>query len=270
MRGTAHDTQTDYVEFVHENKNYRFNLSFLTSNWKCIYGDGCAGHFGKADAHFQPDVGCCSMGAFIEDEEFEAVSNRVSQLTDDEWSPELREAADKDGWFVNKNDKKTRKYKGSCIFNNRVGGKNGKVGCSFHILAERLGEHFVETKPRVCWEVPLRHYEDQDGVEIIDAWDADDWGGVEEDGTHDSWMCWACVDTPDAYVGKKMVYQEMSAELTKMLGAGAYAEMVNQIVLRMNNYITPMKGSQVNNGKPMLPLIIINKKPARTFGGYSS
>jgi hypothetical protein len=67
-----------------------------------------------------------------------------------------------------------------------------------------------------------------------------------------------------------MVYQEMSAELTKMLGAGAYAEMVNQIALRINNYITPMKGSQVNNGKPMLPLIIINKKPARTFGGYSA
>lgn len=270
MRGTAHDAPTDYLEFQHENKNWRVNLSFLMSNWKCIYGDGCAGHFGIQDKNIYPDVGCCSDGAYIEPEEFDALSERVSELTDDEWQPELRKIAESKGWFTNKKERKTRVYEKSCIFNNRAGGSNGKVGCAFHILAEKKGIHFTETKPTVCWQVPLRFYEDQDLVNVIDAWDADDWGGANEDGTHNSWMCWWCIDAPDAYVGKHMVYQEMKMELIKLMGEGAYLELCRLIVERMGNKIAPMLGTLQNNGKPLLPILTINRKPVRNFGGYSA
>ena len=270
MRGTGHDAPTDYLEFQVDKKNYRVNLSFLMSNWKCIYGDGCAGHFGIQDKNIYPDVGCCSDGAFIEPEEFDALSERVKQLTDNEWQPELRAIAESKGWYVNQKERKTRVYQKSCIFNNRAGGSNGKTGCAFHVLAERTGVHFTETKPSVCWQVPLRVFEDGDGVTIVDVWDADEWGGMDEDGTHNHWMCWWCTDTPDAYVGKHMVFQEMAMELRKLMGDNAYAEMVRLIIERIDNRIAPMMAISQNNGKPLLPILTINRKPVRNFGGYSS
>ena len=42
--------------------HYRADLTWLTSNWTCIYGNGCQGIY--AD---RPDDGCCTLGAHFSD-----------------------------------------------------------------------------------------------------------------------------------------------------------------------------------------------------------
>ena len=60
----------DWVEFVNPDNSEEFfkcDLTWLTSYWQCIYGNGCCG----IDAD-KPNDGCCSDGAYYtgkEDEE---------------------------------------------------------------------------------------------------------------------------------------------------------------------------------------------------------
>jgi hypothetical protein len=55
----------DWLEFkdpVDAENIYKCDLTWLTSYWQCIYGDGCCGiDEGK------PDAGCCSDGAYYSD-----------------------------------------------------------------------------------------------------------------------------------------------------------------------------------------------------------
>jgi hypothetical protein len=57
-------------------------------------------------------------------------------------------------------DRKTKKIDDSCIFLNRKGytapGFTGDFGCVLHHLAQKEDIHFVETKPDVCWQLPIR------------------------------------------------------------------------------------------------------------------
>lgn len=272
MKGTAHTGSADYMEFVHDGKNYRVNLSWLLSNWKCIFGEGCPGHFGANSPHTKPDVACCSIGFWVDDDaDLAKVESYYEQLTDEDWDTELREVVQQKGdWkIVRKPDKdgfpsiKSRVHQGGCVFANRANGSAGKPGCAFHVLAERIGKHFTEVKPNVCWTVPIHQYMDEDNVFVVDVWDADEWGGVNPDGTHDSWMKWWCVDTPDAYVGADPVYKYLEHELRLIMGSEAYDEMVSQIDKRKGNYIAPMPGAVLNDGRPLLPLIIGNRTPVR-------
>ena len=58
------------------------------------------------------------------------------------------------------NERKTRTVNDACIFLNRKGyeaeGFTGSFGCVLHHLAQKENRHFVETKPDVCWQLPLR------------------------------------------------------------------------------------------------------------------
>ena len=71
-----------YVEFVNpadESEVLRCDLTWLTSSYKCIFGEGCCGIY--ADA---PDVGCCTLGAHFADKADEKRVSAYVDLLDDE------------------------------------------------------------------------------------------------------------------------------------------------------------------------------------------
>ncbi|MGN6600006.1 MAG: hypothetical protein ACTHMW_12115, partial [Actinomycetes bacterium] len=78
------DVPRAWVEFPDpddEGQVFRCDLTWLTSRYRCIYGDGCAGIY--AD---RPDDGCCSLGAHFSDGEDEARTLAAAQrLTPETW-----------------------------------------------------------------------------------------------------------------------------------------------------------------------------------------
>ncbi len=87
-----------YVEFVDpadEGQVFRCDLTWLTSAYTCIFGQGCQGIY--ADA---PDVGCCTLGAHFADRDDEKrVSAFVAQLTPDDWQLHPGRAARRADWI---------------------------------------------------------------------------------------------------------------------------------------------------------------------------
>jgi hypothetical protein len=89
-------------------------------------------------------------------------------------------------------DRKTKKIDDSCIFLNRKGhsapGFTGDFGCVLHHLAQKEDIHFVETKPDVCWQLPIRRSfeqrefgEQEITVNVIGEYERLAWGdGGEE------------------------------------------------------------------------------------------
>ena len=147
----------DWVEFVDpENPDeiYKCDLTWLTSNWSCIYGNGCQG----IDKEF-PDSGCCSDGAYYSDKDDQRRTEEVAKrLTPQMWQfyYEARNNKSKSkklniSEIGLDRDSKTRKVDGSCIFLNRRGFTSdeykGEIGCVLHHLAEKEGIHFSQTKP---------------------------------------------------------------------------------------------------------------------------
>lgn len=200
---------------------FRVNVSFLLSNYRCIYGEGCPGIL---DGRTEPDVGCCAHGVeFTDDEDFRHVAARVAELTVDDADELARIRIE--GWYDKNKGRpfRTKLVGGACIFANRFGGPAGKPGCAFHHLALRTGVHPADTKPEICWTVPL-NFSDEEPVEpggratrIVSAFSADAWDGH---------IGWWCVDTPDAYTAASRVYVTFEHELRKSMGDAGYERMV--------------------------------------------
>ena len=79
-------TQRQWISFEDpdEQRTWLFDLTFLESNWHCIYGAGCHGidEFPDAEAH----IGCCSHGAyFSDDDDRERVAATIEQLDPTMW-----------------------------------------------------------------------------------------------------------------------------------------------------------------------------------------
>ncbi|MGN6723430.1 MAG: hypothetical protein ACTHJM_12540 [Marmoricola sp.] len=227
------DFPRSFLEFVDPadpDQVYRCDLTWLTSRWTCIFGNGCAGIYETS-----PDSGCCTLGAHFSDRDDE---NRVA-----EWAEKL----DDDLWqnrslVVGKNGKLRRKKwveleddarktvtvqaadgSQAFIFHNARDFEGG-YGCALHALALREGVHFVETKPDVCWQLPLRRsfrdVERPDGTtynEItIGEYDRRGWGP----GGHD--LDWYCSGNTEAHVGMEPVYLSNATELITLMGQEAY------------------------------------------------
>jgi hypothetical protein len=123
---------------------------------------------------------------------------------------------------------KTRVHDGACIFANRsehVGG----IGCALHALALRLEMNPLETKPEVCWQLPVRR--EQEWVDRPDTtrvlrstiaeFDRRGWG----EGGHD--LDWYCTSAPDAHVGGVAMYLSYGPELVALIGQPAYDELAS-------------------------------------------
>ena len=221
MPEVALDFPRQWVEFVdpaNSEQLIRADLTWLTSRWTCIFGRGCKG----IDAD-RPDAGCCVHGAhFSEKKDKKRVEKWVEKLTPDLW--ENHELAQKGGWTEKEDGaSKTRVIDGACIFHNSEGFQGG-YGCALHHLANQDGVSFIETKPEVCWQLPLRRtYEDmeyEDGTErlvvVLGEYDRRGWG----EGGHD--FHWYCTGNTDAHVGAEPVYISSKDEIVALIGEAAY------------------------------------------------
>ena len=254
----------DWVEFANPanpEELFKCDLTWLTSYWQCIYGDGCCG----IDAD-KPDAGCCSDGAYYTSKEDEdRVLKAAKKLTRAEWQFYDQARAKKSGGKLQiteiglDKDRKTRKVKDSCIFLNRVGfeapGYTGSFGCALHHLAVREQVHFVDTKPDICWQLPLRRsWETREmgdkeiTVVVIGEYERLAWG----DGGAD--FDWYCTSNSEAHVGRVPVYQSNKIELTKMMGEAGYLELEKLCDSRMAAILATRKAQK----RRELPLFVIH------------
>jgi hypothetical protein len=118
-------------------------------------------------------------------------------------------------------------HEGACVFLNRPGFAGGE-GCALHGLALRQGRNPLETKPDVCWQLPLRRtyreVELNDGTEYtevsIGEYDRRHWGP----GGHD--FDWYCTGNPEAHVAPDPLYITNAPELVELMGRPAYDALV--------------------------------------------
>jgi hypothetical protein len=195
----------------------RCDLTWLTSSWTCIWGRGCQG----IDAN-RPDAGCCTLGAhFTDADDVRRVRKAAKLLTPQTWQHHTKD------WLGTDADdpatKVTRVVDGACVFFNRPGFAGG-AGCALHGLAVREGREPLETKPDVCWQLPVRRtyrtVKRPDGTSYLEVsigeYDRRGWGP----GGHD--LDWYCTNAPSAHVGARPVYESLRAELVELIGEPAY------------------------------------------------
>ncbi|WP_122816203.1 hypothetical protein [Nocardioides pantholopis] len=226
-----------WVEFANPDDDaemMRCDLTWLTSSYTCIFGQGCPGIY--ADA---PDVGCCTLGAhFAGAEDEQRVAAYVGMLDHDLWQLRPEGEVRTEDWVEtdDEGERKTRVVEvdgqQACVFHNRTdfapASGGGGAGCALHALAYVIGKDPVETKPDVCWQLPIRRtfrdVERTDGstyTEVsIGEYDRRGWGP----GGHD--LDWYCSGNTEAHVAVEPVYLTHAAELTALMGAAAYAELV--------------------------------------------
>jgi hypothetical protein len=156
-------------------------------------------------------------------------------------------------------DRKTRKIDDSCIFLNRKGhsapGFTGDFGCVLHHLAQKEDIHFVETKPDVCWQLPIRRSfeqrefgEQEITVNVIGEYERLAWGdgGAEFD--------WYCTSNTEAHVGREPVYVSNKVELIALMGEAAYSVLKFHCDNRMEAILAARKEQK----KRELPLFVIH------------
>ncbi len=226
------DFAREWVEFTDPadpDHQVRADLTWLTSAWTCVYGRGCAGVVaGRAED------GCCNHGAFFTDaDDLERVGAAVAELTDADWQrrpqwggdwtePDVLDEAADDGEIA----LRTRVVDGACVFLNRADHPGGG-GCALHGLALRTDRHPLETKPDVCWQLPVRREQEwvdrPDDTRVlvssIGEFDRRGWGP----GGHD--LHWWCTGSPTAHVSAEPLVLTYAAELTELLGRAAYTEL---------------------------------------------
>jgi hypothetical protein len=253
----------DWVEFRNPDNSeeiFKCDITWLTSYWQCIYGNGCCG----IDAD-KPDAGCCSDGAYYTNKmDEEQVLRSAKKLTKSEWQF-YDQARDKSKKNLNiseiglDKDRKTRKINDSCIFLNRVGyeapGYTGKFGCALHHLANKEGSHPVDTKPDICWQLPLhRSWEVREvgdtevTVVVIGEYERSAWGEGGAD------LDWYCTSNSEAHVGKIPVYQSSKTELIKMMSKAGYLELEKLCDSRMAAIAATKKAQK----RRELPLFVIH------------
>ena len=205
-------------------RTWMFDVTFLESNWNCIYGRGCQGVLTGPTPELAQ--GCCSYGAHLGSEkERKRVERAAARLTDDQWQFRAKGRAGttkvkRNGEIV------TRQVEDACIFLNRPGFHRGP-GCALHVLALDTGESYVGLKPDVCWQLPL-HREDltnDEGhvVTRIAQWDRRDWGAGGEE------FHWWCTEAPEAFTGKQRVVDSMREELVAMVGADIVERLMGHL-----------------------------------------
>ncbi len=198
---------------------WRIDVGFTDSNWQCLWGNGCQGIL----AHPAPELaqGCCSEGAHLLGED-EAMLIEALGLTLDPARFENHAEAAANGVLqdapTNLNGgRATRVVNDACIFHNRPGFGGGE-GCALYLGALDEGESPMDWRPTICWQVPIRVDENQDGTKTLRRWRRSDWGD-DTDG-----LAWCCTEQshndglPSSYVGEVSVAVSLRAELSGIVG----------------------------------------------------
>lgn len=208
---------------------FRCDLTWLTSNWNCIYGRGCGG---ISETH--PEYGCCANGAHFSDKDDEKrVRKYVEGLTPEMWQ---NHKLGKKRWIETDEDgeRKTRVHNGGCIFLNDADFPAGG-GCALHHEAARKGISITKTKPDVCWQLPIRRDfewrtlpdETQRLIVTIGEYTRAGWGP----GGHD--LHWYCASNTEAHNGLQPVYISERDTLIELMGKKGYALLVEYCDARM-------------------------------------
>jgi hypothetical protein len=217
----------EYLSFddPDEERTWVFDVTFLRSNWNCIWGNGCKGVLtGDATLLMQ---GCCSYGAhFIDAADVQTVVDSAARLTPANW--QFYKEGTRNGWSTTEPDGTvvTKVHKGACIFANRPGFAGG-AGCALHRAALDAGERYIDWKPDVCWQLPLRLHEETDAhghvTSTLREWKRRDWGdgGAE--------FHWWCTETHEAFHGSQPVYVYLRDEIIEFVGNKVYAMLVEQL-----------------------------------------
>jgi len=230
------DDLHEWLSFDLDGETYEFDVTFLTSPWTCIFGRGCQGVLtGPAP---ELEQGCCSYGAhFTGKADRKRVAALADTLTDEEWQFKAESA--ELGGPIHRNEHKewvTHLHDDACIFLNRPDHPGG-AGCALHQAALARGERFMDWKPDVCWQLPLRLEERVDEndhlTKVLREWKRRDWseGGFD--------FHWWCTESPDAFVGHRPVYEELAAEITEMVGEVAFQAFVREVSRRPSVHLLP-------------------------------
>ena len=212
-----------------EQRTWLFDATFLRSNYRCIWGEGCQGVLDAPAADLEE--GCCSYGAhFVDDDDVATVVRAFVRLTPDQM--QFHQEAVEDGFLAPASDggsggehvSVSRLVDDACIFLNRPGFAGG-TGCALHIGALAAGERPLDWKPNVCWQLPLRleHATDENGhvISRLRDWKRRDWGeGGKE-------FAWWCTEAPEAFVGDRPVYLSARDEIVELVGERIYDRMVD-------------------------------------------
>lgn len=212
-----------------EDRTWVFDVTFLTSNWSCIFGRGCKGVL--SDDATALGQGCCSHGAHLTDEDDRLkLSAGVARLRDDQWfsaSAARRQrptARNDDGVHV------TRVVNGACMFLNPPDFPGGG-GCALHGAALAAGERPLDWKPEVCWQLPLRRSDETDVnghvTTTVREWKRRDWGeGGQE-------FHWWCTETDEAFADQNPVWITLHDELREITGEEVYGQLSKVLSKRL-------------------------------------
>jgi hypothetical protein len=213
------------IEDPEEDRVWMFDVTFLTSRWTCIFGNGCQGVLTEPSPELVQ--GCCSYGAhFTDEEDIARVQAAAKTLTDEQWQFKAQGAK---GVIKRKKNGEvlSKLVDDACIFLNRPGFAKG-AGCAFHVAAIERGIPHAELKPDVCWQLPLRRVDEVDEetkrvTSTVSEWTREHWGtGGEE-------FAWWCTEAPEAFVGHQAVYKELRDELIGIAGSAVYDELVGYL-----------------------------------------
>ena len=219
MGRTEPDEIHDVEEIDDGDTVWRFDRSFLTSHWTCIWGRGCLGILDEPAEHL--GQGCCSVGAELGSQDEARLLSALAACLEPERFQHHVEAAES-GIFRDDERNATRVVDGACIFLNRPGFAGGP-GCALHLAAIDAGEPPGHWKPSVCGQLPLKvdWQERADGTEVatVRRWTRDDWGDEGET------MAWCCTEGDRAYVGERPVIESLGDELEALVGTPVHVEL---------------------------------------------
>jgi hypothetical protein len=223
--------EPEFVEIEGESVTWRFEREFLTSNWTCLYGNGCKGILDRPAEELRQ--GCCSLGAHFGNgepgqDEARQISAFAALLEPDRW--QFHEAARTGpGIFGDDARTHTRVVERACIFLNRPGFAGGE-GCALHLAAVDAGESPTEWKPSVCWQLPLRvdwePIDEERETATVRRWTRRDWTDIADT------MAWCCTERSEggeAYVGTEMVVDSMRDELSVLAGEEVWVELRRRV-----------------------------------------
>lgn len=210
-----------------DDRTWLFDVTFLRSNYRCIYGDGCQGVLDAPAEELAQ--GCCSYGAhFVDEDDVAAAVAAFVRLRPEHM--QFHAEAVESGFLAPGDDAAdgspvtvTRLVDDACIFLNRPG-FDGGTGCALHVAALEAGERPMDWKPDVCWQVPIRleHSTDENGhvTSRLREWKRRDWG----DGGGE--FHWWCTEAPEAYSGDRAVYRSARDEIIGLIGEPIYERLV--------------------------------------------
>jgi hypothetical protein len=243
--GLAGPLPDELVRVRHGKDDYFLDVVALTSNYQCIYGQGCQGTTplrGEGPGQHRPAdlgvTGCCRTGPG-----FGARTDQVGDADPAEVDSPLRiqpyvEALTPDvaqhhdliasgAWLEEEDgaDARLAQVEGNCVFLNTEMA-NDRTGCALFHLADRLGVEAHLTRPKVCHSTPAAAFTMADDTETVSGgyrllvtlrppWI----GWFSPDG-------WFCTSDPAAYSATEPVFRRMATEFSYLLGDDVYAALL--------------------------------------------